>query len=198
MNIKYWRAKTSRINVLNCRFSRIKLATICVVIIKMTKGITGKEPDPRVVYADIIDLPHHQSTKHPHMSLYDRSAQFASYKALSGYEDMVAEEARQTEAMVGREDYELSLMDQKLKLIAECIRKGQKPILTFTVFVPDATKTGGSYEEITDTVRKVDTAERRVILASTTGISGIYVTIDFDSIVGIKGNLVDYLDDAIE
>ena len=29
----------------------------------MTKGITEKEPDPRIVYADIIDLPHHQSSK---------------------------------------------------------------------------------------------------------------------------------------
>ena len=60
----------------------------------MTHGITEKEPDPREVYADIIDLPRHRSETHPPMSLYDRSAQFASYKALSGYEDMIAEEAR--------------------------------------------------------------------------------------------------------
>ena len=45
----------------------------------------------RSVYADIIDLPYHQSITRKHMSLYDRAAQFASYKALSGYEDMVAE-----------------------------------------------------------------------------------------------------------
>ena len=64
----------------------------------MSKGITEKEPDPRVVYADIIDLPHWQSPTRPHMSLYDRSAQFASYKALSGYEDMIQEEARLTDA----------------------------------------------------------------------------------------------------
>ena len=62
----------------------------------MTKGMTEKEPDPRVVYADIFDLPHHVSETHPHMSLSDRAAQFSSYKALSGYEDMVAEEARMT------------------------------------------------------------------------------------------------------
>ena len=163
----------------------------------MTKGITENEPDPRVLYADIIDLPHHQSKNRPHMSLYDRSAQFAPYKALSGYEDMVAEEARQTETMVGREDYELSLMDRKLGIIAESIRKGQKPELAFTVFIPDATKAGGSYKDITDTVRKVDTAERRVILTSTTGISGMFVTIDFDSIVGNEGALVDWVDDTV-
>ena len=60
----------------------------------MTKGISGKEPDPRVIYADIIDLPHHQSPTRPHMSLYDRAAQFAPFAALTGYDDMVAEEAR--------------------------------------------------------------------------------------------------------
>ena len=31
----------------------------------MAKGITEKEPDPRIVYADIIDLPHHQSPTRP-------------------------------------------------------------------------------------------------------------------------------------
>ena len=36
----------------------------------MAKGITEKEPDPRIVYADIIDLPHHQSPTRPRMSLY--------------------------------------------------------------------------------------------------------------------------------
>ena len=64
----------------------------------MTKGITEQEPDPREVYGDIIDLPHWQSPTRPRMSLYDRAAQFAPYKTLSGYEDMVQEEARRTEA----------------------------------------------------------------------------------------------------
>ena len=62
----------------------------------MAKGIINKEPDPRIVYADIIDLPHHQSSTHPHMSRYDRAAQFAPFAALTGYDDMITEEARKT------------------------------------------------------------------------------------------------------
>ncbi len=54
----------------------------------MAEG-TKKENNARSVYADIIDLPHPVSAKHPQMSLHDRAAQFASYKALSGYEDMI-------------------------------------------------------------------------------------------------------------
>ena len=66
----------------------------------MAKGITEKEPDPRIVYADIIDLPHHQSPTRPHMSLYDRAAQFAPFAALTGYDDMIVEEVRETDTRV--------------------------------------------------------------------------------------------------
>ena len=59
----------------------------------MTKGIKTGEPDPRVIYKDIIDRPYIKSEKHPHMSLYDRSAQFAPFAALTGYEEMISEEA---------------------------------------------------------------------------------------------------------
>ena len=59
----------------------------------MSVGITRKEDDPRIVYKDIIDMPHHQSETHPHMSLYDRAAQFMPFAALTGYEDMIDEAA---------------------------------------------------------------------------------------------------------
>lgn len=60
----------------------------------MTRGIKEKEPDPRIVYGDMIDHPHYQSPTRPHMSLHDRAAQFAPFAALSGYDDMVREKAR--------------------------------------------------------------------------------------------------------
>ena len=42
-------------------------------------------------YSDIIDMPHHQSTRRAHMSLHDRAAQFAPFAALSGYDDEISE-----------------------------------------------------------------------------------------------------------
>ena len=60
----------------------------------MTKGLKNGEPNGREVYPDIIDHPHWQSPTRPHMSLYDRAAQFAPFDALSGYMDMVREEQR--------------------------------------------------------------------------------------------------------
>ncbi|MCR5089901.1 MAG: hypothetical protein K6C08_10355 [Oscillospiraceae bacterium] len=161
----------------------------------MAKGITEKEPDPRTVYADIIDLPHHQSKKHPHMSLYDRAAQFSSYKALSGYEDMVAEEARITDQEIILSDEQLDRLGEKLELIADVIQDGESPQMTFTVFIPDTRKPGGRYEEITDRVKRIDAVSRKLVLMSTKEISGVNMTIDFDKIIDIHGDLVDYMDD---
>ena len=47
-------------------------------------------------YDDIIDLPHHVSKVHPQMSIWDRSAQFAPFAALTGHEEAIAETARLT------------------------------------------------------------------------------------------------------
>ena len=64
------------------------------------------KPDPRIVYADIIDLPHHQSEKRKHMSLHDRAAQFAPYAALTGFGDVITETARLAEQDFLSEDTE--------------------------------------------------------------------------------------------
>ena len=45
-------------------------------------------------YSDIINLPHHQSVRRPHMSVYNRAAQFAPFAALTGYDQMVQDTAR--------------------------------------------------------------------------------------------------------
>ena len=162
----------------------------------MAKGITGKEPDPREVYADIIDLVHWQSPTRPHMSLYDRVAQFASYKALSGYEDMVAEEARLTDSEAPLSENAMVLLNQKLNLISDVIEDGIRPELAFTVFVPDQKKTGGKYVNMIGTVKKIDTIYRKVILVETEGLGRMNRMIDFDRIADIHGSLVDYLDDV--
>ena len=48
-------------------------------------------------YADLLDLPHPTSQRHPRMSPLARAAQFAPFAALSGYEAMIAESARRAE-----------------------------------------------------------------------------------------------------
>ncbi|MDE6024695.1 MAG: hypothetical protein K2G45_04500 [Lachnospiraceae bacterium] len=48
-------------------------------------------------YDDIIHLPHHQSKTRPHMSIYDRAAQFSPFSALTGYDDVLKDAAKQNE-----------------------------------------------------------------------------------------------------
>ncbi len=46
-------------------------------------------------YADIINLPYVKSTRHHHMAVADRAAQFAPFAALTGHEDAVEDTAAQ-------------------------------------------------------------------------------------------------------
>lgn len=65
-------------------------------------------------YDDIINLPHHQSTSRPHMSLHDRAAQFAPFAALSGHNVVISNTADRHIADVNapqfEDDYLLSLL----------------------------------------------------------------------------------------
>lgn len=54
-------------------------------------------------YDDIFHLPHHVSTRHPQMSMWNRAAQFAPFSALIDYEDALK---------TSREDYEKCIMPQ--------------------------------------------------------------------------------------
>ena len=164
----------------------------------MTQGLKEGEPNGRDVYGDIIDHPHWQSPTRPHMSLYDRAAQFSAFDALAGYSDMVKEEQRETASQVDLSDNALEKLNQKLSLISDVIADGHNPTLTFTVFKPDEHKAGGAYVEITDAVKRIDTIGRQVILMCTEGRGGINKAIDFDKIINISGDLVDYLDDVVD
>lgn len=145
-------------------------------------------------YEDIIHLPHHQAANRPHMSLYDRAAQFSPYAALVGYDDMVKETARQTDKQLELGETEKELLDQKLTLIADVIEDGHHPTITVVFFVPDALKAGGAYDEYTGNVKKVDAVARQIIFLAENRRS-IGKSIGIDLISQIHGELVDYMDD---
>ena len=57
-------------------------------------------------YDDIINLPHHVSTRHPQMPMINRAAQFAPFSALAGHGDAIRKTARLTEEEVESDGYE--------------------------------------------------------------------------------------------
>ena len=46
-------------------------------------------------YDDIINLPHYEPKHHPRMSMWNRAAQFAPFAALTGYDEVIKESARE-------------------------------------------------------------------------------------------------------
>ena len=163
----------------------------------MSKGLKDGERNGRDVYPDIIDHPHWQSPVRPHMSLYDRAAQFSAFDALAGYSDMIREWQRITDEQVHPEGYELEVLNQKLTLIADALRSGRHPELSFSVFVPDEHKAGGRYETVFGSVKKIDPVARKMILTST-GAEDRGSTnriIAMDRIIAIHGEQVNFPDD---
>lgn len=159
----------------------------------MTQGIRDNEPDARVVYADIIDLPHWQSPTRKHMSLYDRAAQFSPFAALTGYDDMITEEARETGT---RQEQDLELVNRKLERISAAITAGKHPDVILIVFVPDEKKDGGQYTEVSGNVKQVDAIRKEIVLFAGDG-NPEETKIAIKNIHDIHGEMVDYLDDMV-
>lgn len=120
-------------------------------------------------YEDIINLPHHVSKKHPRMSLEARSAQFAPFAALNGYDELIKETARETNQRIEINEELKSILDEKLLLLKEQIHN--KPNITITYFVPDSKKDGGKYVEVTGNIIKIDEYKQKIILENKIEIS---------------------------
>ena len=125
-------------------------------------------PDPRIVYSDIISLPHHQSATRPHMSLNDRAAQFSPFAALTGYEDAVAEAARLTDTKIELDEYAKGAINERLNAIQDTL--DEKPEFSIKYYLPDKKKSGGVYVTVTGCVKKVDEYEHIVVMRDGTNV----------------------------
>lgn len=135
-------------------------------------------------YEDIIDLPPHISEKHPQPTMTERAARFAPFAAITGYEEMVLEEARVTEERTELDENTLTILNEKLNIIQDSLT--EKPEVRITYFLPDAKKAGGSYVTVTGTVKRIDEYNR--ILIMTDG-----KTIPIDEIFNLESSLFDQL-----
>ena len=131
-------------------------------------------------YDDMIDLPHHVSSKRPQMSLYDRAAQFSAFKALAGYEDCVTEAARLTGERIELDDASLSLLNGKMQILQDEIKS--RPNITVTYFVPDKKKAGGEYVSVSGSIKRIDEVERTIIFSDGK-------TIQVDDVIDLQSEL---------
>ena len=96
------------------------------------------------------------------MSNLDRAAQFAPFAALTGYDAVIAESARLTEAQIELDEGGKALLDEKLQVVREHL--AEEPAVTLRIFCPDRYKTGGAYETLTGQVKKLDPVARALVL----------------------------------
>lgn len=130
-------------------------------------------------YNDIINLSRPNS-KRSRMSLEQRSAQFASFAALSGFEGQVKEKARLTSKRVEIDEEVKAILDMKLKVIKDRIKSN--PEVEITYFIPDDKKEGGKYVTIKNTIIKLDYYNRKILTAEGTKIS-------LDEIIDIQSEI---------
>ena len=88
---------------------------------------------------------------------------------------MVGEEARIVREQEQLTETEMEILNQKINLIADVLEDGHHPILTFTYFLNDRMKQGGSYVTMTERVRKIDAVNRKIVLYKTVGTSQRYM-----------------------
>ena len=124
-------------------------------------------PDARTEYADIIDREHYVDPNHPQMPRLNRAAQFSPFAALTGYEDMIVEAARQTDEWAEPDDSAKEEIGRKLNAV---LQSELQPEVTVTYFVPDDKKAGGRYVTVSGNVRKLDGVKRVMVFADGTRI----------------------------
>ena len=110
-------------------------------------------------YDDIINLPHHVSQVHKPMPMEKRAAQFAPFAALSGHDEAISETSRVTEDMKELSDIEITKISRKLNYALE-----NKIPVKINYFVPDKSKTGGSYQITRGIIKKWDELENTLLM----------------------------------
>ena len=111
-------------------------------------------------YKDIVNNKRPEPNyKHPRMSIYNRSAIFAPFAALTGYKEEINEESRLTDDKIELSD------DYKEKINKKLISLDINQNITIEYFVKDSLKKGGKYITKTDKIKKIDYINKTIIMS---------------------------------
>ena len=136
------------------------------------------------LYADIINLPHHDLTTRQRMPRINRAASFAPFAALTGYDDAVRETARLTSERIELDEGTKEILNNKLRIALD--KAGEQPEISITYFLPDKKKSGGEYVTVKAVIRRIDEYERLVIFTDKSSIP-------IDDIYEIEGDIYNNL-----
>lgn len=135
-------------------------------------------------YDDIIDIEKPKSNHKP-MDRLQRSAQFAPFSALNGYEDSIEETGRIVDERVDLSEEEKDRISAKLTFLQDHINENIEVEIAY--FVPDIKKKGGAYQTKVGVLRRVIDTERKVQFTDRSFL-------DIDSIYDIKADCFNEFD----
>lgn len=110
----------------------------------------------------------------------NRAAQFAPFAALTGHNAAILETARLTSEKIELSADEAAALSKRLEYI---VSLDESPEVTITYFVADSRKSGGSYQQVTGVIRKIDEYASSIVL--TDGI-----TIPLDDVCSIDSPML--------
>lgn len=120
------------------------------------------------LYADIINLPHHELTTRQRMPVINRAASFSPFAALTGYDEHIREAVRITDEKIELDDERKEKISKKLNYTMEFAEEDTE--ITITYFQPDNKKSGGAYVNHTGIIKRIDEYERKIIFTDKTVI----------------------------
>ena len=123
-------------------------------------------------YDDIINLKRPES-RHMPMSIANRSAQFAPFSALTGYDEAIRETSRVTSEKHELSDGKIEIINDKLNYI----KRNNIKRVKITYFVKDKFKSGGEYITEDVEIKKIDSYNEKLVC--------LKLNISFDDILEI-------------
>ena len=123
-------------------------------------------------YDDIINLKRPES-RHMPMSIANRSAQFAPFSALTGYDEAIRETSRVTSEKHELSDGKIEIINDKLNYI----KRNNIKRVKITYFVKDKFKSGGEYITEDVEIKKIDIYNEKLVC--------LKLNISFDDILEI-------------
>ena len=119
-------------------------------------------------YDDIINIKNYKSKKRPQMSIYNRSAQFSPFAALTGYEESIDEASRITLSKSTISQDDKKILDIKFNILNDNL--SEKPLVNIIYFIDDLKKQGGKYISKEGYIKKFDYNEKLVVFDDNTKI----------------------------
>lgn len=116
----------------------------------------------RMKNEDIINMPHHRSSRHMPMDIAARAAQFSPFAALTGHGEAIREAGRLTQRRIEHDEDMLAELDGRLSLIR--LSADEHPEVEIVHFVSDEKKEGGEYMVSRGRVKEVDEYDSSIVM----------------------------------